>query len=80
MELFQTWGESVGEKLPLKVTLGFSPLQTIYMHTNLFKTREERENPKNIIGPPLIQPVRSLSALSRPVQTAVRSLALLCLS
>lgn len=45
MELFQTWGESVGEKLPLKVTLGFSPLQTIYMHSNLYNILLERETP-----------------------------------
>ena len=36
----------VGEKLPLEDTLGFEPLQTIYIHTNLYNTLQERENPK----------------------------------
>ena len=36
----------MGEKFPLEGTLGFDPLQIIYMHTNLHNTLQERETPK----------------------------------
>ena len=43
----------MGEKLPLEGTLGFLPLQTIYMHKNLYNTLQERGTPKNHNRAPL---------------------------
>ena len=43
----------MGEKLPLESTLGFKPLQTINMHKNVYKTLQERENPKKHNWAPL---------------------------
>ena len=44
MEVYQTG--CVGEKLPLEGTFRFQPLQTIYMHKNLYTSREHRKEKK----------------------------------
>ena len=50
MEAFYAGGECV-EINSLEGSSGLKPLQTIYMHTNLYDTLQERENPKSIKGP-----------------------------